>query len=268
MDKINDLEKDRNKKQKEELKNAIKLVKLQADIRKNNEEQRDRKLGIDKSLTEFHKPVTKKLEEQDKSRKENIKAINDKLDELNISLQPIAESSRIIPEAIEDVKELYKEPSLTYNVDQYLDTDYLISEKLYKPSKLLDNKEKLDEMYAKAKELKEKLSKKKGNLQSTIIRAVNLSEEELSQKKDELDAVKYKEVELQKYLGRLTTIRGSEVMKVGKGLDLLSELIDKRCQGSKSKKLKNEVKLLIDKLIKAKKITNGDKERLYNQFLL
>ena len=79
-------------------------------------------------------------------------------------------------------------------------------EKLYRPSKLVDNQETLDEMYAKAKLLKAELGLKKDNLNSSVTRAKNLSEDEITKKRDDVKNIEYKESILEKYLYGSATI--------------------------------------------------------------
>lgn len=252
---MNNLEKERKHKLIKQIKDAIKLVKIEKEIRKNSEDQLKDKIGIQKTLEEFHKPVTQEIEKYEKVNKEVVKSIQNVVE--NISFPSIEEP-------IEAVKELV---SVTYDIDQNLNLKYLKEEKLYRPSVFLNDQEKLEEMYAKAKHLKEGLSKKRGNLKSTISRAKNFSEEELNQKKNEIEEIKNKENMLQTYMNRLNLIRCSKDIKVGRGLDVLSNLTEKICNGSKSKKLYNQVDLLLDMLLKNKEMTYNDVQRYRKQFL-
>ncbi|GBO29381.1 hypothetical protein AVEN_218016-1 [Araneus ventricosus] len=80
---MNAIQKERNKKLRDEIKNDLKVFKLLAEIRRNNEQQLEQELGIQKSLSDFHKPVTEK---QGIARKEHFKAIKDAVENIPLSI--------------------------------------------------------------------------------------------------------------------------------------------------------------------------------------
>ncbi|GBO36547.1 hypothetical protein AVEN_166992-1 [Araneus ventricosus] len=93
---MNAIQKERNKKLREEVKNDLKVFKLQAEIRRNNEQQLEQELGIQKSLSDFHKPVTEKLQQQDIARKEHFKAIKDAVENIPLAIDQPPPYSRCL----------------------------------------------------------------------------------------------------------------------------------------------------------------------------
>ena len=89
---LNNLEKERQKKILKNIKDKIELVKLEKEIRQNNEGDLKEKIGIQRSLEKFHKPVIKQLEQYEKSNKDIVNSIQNVME--NISF-PALESSRI-----------------------------------------------------------------------------------------------------------------------------------------------------------------------------
>ncbi|GFV58022.1 uncharacterized protein TNCV_2573181 [Trichonephila clavipes] len=86
---MNAIQKERSKKLRDEVKNDLKVFKLQAEIRRNNEHHLEQKLGFQKSLSDFHKPVTEQLQQQELSRKENFKTITDAIDNIPLAIENI-----------------------------------------------------------------------------------------------------------------------------------------------------------------------------------
>ena len=259
---MDELVKERKKKQREELQNKINLVRIQAENRKKLENELDKQLGIEKSLSQFHKPVIEKMEKQEKDRKQYLEAINEKLDD--ISFRPIDESSMI--EAIEA-----KKPEIYYP-EKDLDVSYLKELNLPIPSDILENIETFEEMYEKAYNLKKELGSKKGNLSSVISRAKKLTKDEIEEKKKELEIINKNLSTLETYLNRLRIIKESKTMKIGSGINdiltVLDKLTDKICHGSKSKKIYNKIVVLLDMLMENGILTNDQVKQYYNKFLL
>ncbi|GFU29723.1 uncharacterized protein TNCV_4325461 [Trichonephila clavipes] len=109
---MNAIQKERSKKLRDEVKNDLKVFKLQAEIRRNNEHHLEQELGFQKSLSDFHKPVTEQLQQQELSRKEHFKTITDAIDNIPLAIENI-------PPAIEHP------PAEIYNFDNELDVEFL-----------------------------------------------------------------------------------------------------------------------------------------------
>ncbi|GFV34670.1 uncharacterized protein TNCV_1449741 [Trichonephila clavipes] len=62
---MNAIQKERSKKLRDEVENDLKVFKLQAEIRRNNEHHLEQELSFQKSLSDFHKPVTEQLQQQE-----------------------------------------------------------------------------------------------------------------------------------------------------------------------------------------------------------
>ncbi|GFW00191.1 uncharacterized protein TNCV_2914731 [Trichonephila clavipes] len=86
---MNAIQKERSKKLRDEVKNDLKVFKLQAEVRRNNEHHLEQELGFQKSLSDFHKPVTEQLQQQELSRKEHFKTMTDAIANIPLAIENI-----------------------------------------------------------------------------------------------------------------------------------------------------------------------------------
>nr|XP_042913538.1 uncharacterized protein LOC122273565 [Parasteatoda tepidariorum] len=100
------IDKERNKKLVEQMKNDIKLVKLQAEIRKNNEMKLEVDIGIQKSLAEFHEPVLHQMEKLETSRQQHLMGIKDAVDDLSLTMNDF---NKTLPQIENQSEEDYTE---------------------------------------------------------------------------------------------------------------------------------------------------------------
>ncbi|GFW62176.1 uncharacterized protein TNCV_1686071 [Trichonephila clavipes] len=96
--------------------------KSEAEIRRNNEHQLEQELGLWKSLSDFHKPVTEQFQQQELSRKEHFETITDAIANIPLAIENI-------PPAIEHP------PAEIYNFDNELDVEFLEKNNFPRPSK-------------------------------------------------------------------------------------------------------------------------------------
>lgn len=252
---MNAIQKVRNKKLKEEVKNELKVFKLQAEIRRNNEQQLEQELGIQKSLSDFHKPVTEKLQQQDNARKEHFKLLKDAVDN--------------IPLAIEQPPE---PPLDVYNFDNELDVEYLEKNNFPRPSKLYNkSKEALQEIIYEVNKIHLKMARQKGNIMSQMARMTEKDEEREDDLLSKADYINEHMITLADYRERLRDLQRKEKY-VGKGvedkLEILARLTDKICDGVKSKKIRNQVVDLLDALLIEGTMTNEQVKQYYKNFSL
>ena len=252
---MNAIQKERQKKLRKEVENDLKVFKLQAEIRKNNEQQLGEKLGVRKSLAEFYKPVTEKLEQQEVTRKEHLKAIKDVVD--------------TIPLAIEQPP---PPPTDIYYFDKELDVEYLEKNNFPRPSKLFNEpKEVLQEVADRVKAAYIKMGRQKGNIMSQLARMTVKDEEREDRLMAQADYLRDHMITLEDYRERLRDLQRKEIYR-GKGvedkLEILAQLTDKICSGSKSKKIHNKVVDLLDALLKEGTMTNEQVKQYYKNFLL
>ncbi|KAF8791287.1 hypothetical protein HNY73_006175 [Argiope bruennichi] len=159
-------EKERNKKLREVVENDLKVFKLQAEIRRNNEQQLEQELGLQKSLSDFQRPVTEKLRQNEHSRKEHLKAITNSVASIPLAIENI-------PPAIE-----HSSPSDIFNFDRELDVEFLEKNNFPRPSKLYyESKKALQEIINKVNKTYMKMARQKGNVMSQIARMTRKDEE-------------------------------------------------------------------------------------------
>lgn len=250
---MNAIQTERNKRLRDEVLNDLKVFKLQAEIRSSNERQLEEKLGIQKSLSDFHKPVTEKLDQQEVTRKEHLKAIKDAVDKM--------------PLAIEQPR---PPPLDIYDFDKELDVEYLEKSNFPRPSKLYNEpKEALQEIVDKVTETRTRIARQKGNIMSQVTRMVPRNEEREDQLLSQADYLNEHMITLDDYRGRLRDLQRKEMYR-GKGvedkLEILARLTDRICNGAKSKKLRNQVVDLLDALLREGAMTNDEVKQYYKNF--
>ena len=278
---LNNLEKERQKKILKNIKDKIELVKLEKEIRQNNEGDLKEKIGVQRSLEKFHKPVIKELEKYEKSNKDIVNSIQNAFD--NISF-PTLESSRI-PEIDYEpsyFEKLFQEKSsagtqtaltkddIVYaNPDEGIDQNIIKEYGLKLPSELwYENLEVLTEQLNKALGIKEDLKYQLASSSSAVKRTKkpDKKEEHLAKGKKN----KHISDHLSLYIDALNTMAKFKE-KIGKGidgLDYLDKLTDKICKSGKvSKKMYKEIVLVLNSLLRNETITDADAQRYYNQFL-
>lgn len=253
---MNTIQKERNRKLREEVKDELKVFKLQGEIRRNNEQQLEQKLGIQKSLSDFYKPVTEKLQEQEVTRKEHLKIIKNAVDK--ISPQP--------PLQIE------QPPSDIYDFDKELDVDFLEKNNFPRPSKLYnESKEVIKEIADKAIATYSFMGRRKGNIMSQLARMAKKDEEREDRLLSQADYLNEHMGTLNDYRERLRDLQRKEIY-LGKGvedkLEILGRFTHKLCDGSKSKKLHAQVVDLLDTLLREGTMTNEQVKQYYKKFLL
>lgn len=253
---MNDIQKERNKKLREEAKNDLKVFKLEAEIRRNNEQQLEQQLGYQKSLTDFHKPVTEKLEEQETARKKHYKAIKDYVDSSTTT----------------ELQAIEAKPSDMYYFDQELDVEFLEKNQFPRPSKLYNvSKEVLQEVVERVNQTYQKMGRQKGNVMSQIARMTKRDEEREDNLITQADYLNEKMLTLDDYRGRLKDLLRKDKY-LGKGigdkLDILAQFTDKLCNGSKSKKLLAQVADLLDALLTEGTMTSEQVKQYYKNFIL
>ncbi|KAF8769811.1 hypothetical protein HNY73_017420 [Argiope bruennichi] len=227
---MNALQKERNKKLREEVKNDLKVFKLQAEIRRNNEQKLEQELGFEKSLSDFHKPVTEKLQEQELSRKEHFKAITDAVASIPLSTPPAIEPSNTIE---------------LFNFDRELDVDYLEKNNFPRPSKLYyETTESLREIVDRDEEREDRLLAKVDYLTDHMNTLLDY--------RDRLRDLQRKE----KYTGK----------GIEDKLEILSRFTDMLLDGSKSKKLRSQVADLLDVLLREGTMTKEQIAKLKSAF--
>lgn len=247
---MNAIQRERNKKLREEVKNDLKVFKLQTEIRKGNEERLRQELGIQKSLTDFHKPVTEKLEQHEVLRKEHFKAIEEGFKNLpQIEAPP---------------------PADIFDFDKELDVHFLERNDFPRPSKLFDeSKEALQEIIDKVKEKYLTMGRRKGNIMSQIARMAKRDVEREEALLSEAESLREHMFTLEDYRDRLKDLQRKEKY-VGRGvedkLDILAQLTYRICNGAKGKKLHNQVVDLLDALLREGTITNEQVKHYYKNF--
>lgn len=254
---MNAVLKERDRKLREEVKNDLKVFKLQAEIRRNNEQQLAQELGFQRSLSDFHKPVVDKLVEQETARRAHYKAIKDFVDHETSPLsieQPPAQSVDI------------------YYFDKDLDIEFLEKNSFPRPSKLYNEPMGvLQEVIDRVKNSYHKMARQKGNVMSQIARMTRKDEEREDLLLSQADYLREHMLTLEDYRDRLKDFLRKEKY-LGRGvedkLDTLAHFTDKICNGSRSKKLHAQVVDLLDALLKEGTVTNEQVKHYYKNFLL
>ena len=246
---MNAIQKERDKKIRKEIENTLKVYKLQAEIRRNNEQRLREQLGLQKSLSDFHKPVTEKLEQQEITRKENFQSIKDAVDHIPLAIEPSSE---------------------VYDFDKDLDVEYLEKNNFPRPSKLYhETKETLQEIMGKVNITYLKMARQKGNVISQINRMTQKDEERENRLLSQADYLRDHMTTLGDYRDRLRDLQRKEIY-IGKGvedkMEILARFTDKICKGSKSKKLHNQVVDLLDALLRDGAMTNEQVKQYYKNF--
>lgn len=249
---LNDLEKQRERKLRMKIKHSIEKMKLVKQIRKNNEDQLKEKLGIQKTLEEFHKPVTQEIEKYEKSNKDVVKSIQDAVENISLDTSYSFDALRLMDKA-EGITKFYS--------DRNLDIPFIKSENLELPSELVNKSAtQLDEIITKAKEKRDQYKRMKG----THTKNYNISKDENDNRK--LMETDYKMNMIKEYIKVLNVMKEASPY-IGEGLDSLDKLTDKICKSDKiPKKLYNQVVLLLDILLKNGTMTDSDVQRYHRQF--
>lgn len=253
---MNALQQERNRKLKEEVKNDLKVFKQQAEIRKYNEEKLREQLGIQRALTDFHKPVTEKMEQHEEARMSNMQALKEVIDS--------------IPLAIDNSTLAIEQPLDIYDFDKELDIDYLEKNNFPRPSKLYnESQETLQEIMVKVKLLYAKMARQKGNIMSQLSRMATRDYAREEQLLEKADYLREHMGTLDDYRERLRDLQRKEIYR-GKGLedkmDILAQLTDKICRGSKGKKLHNQVVDVLDVLLREGAVTVDFVKQYYKNF--
>ncbi|GFY22239.1 uncharacterized protein TNCV_3298821 [Trichonephila clavipes] len=243
---MNAIQNERSKKLRDEVKNDLKVFKLQAEIRRNNEHHLEQELGFQKSLSDFHKHVTEQLQQQELSRKEHFKTMTDDIDNIPLAIENI-------PPAIEHP------PAEIYNFDNELDEEFLEKNNFPRPSKLYyEPKDTLREVIARVNNTYIKMARQKGNVMSQLARMTRKHEEREDALLSKADYLREHMLTLEDYQDRLRDLQRKEIY-IGKGvedkLEILARFTDMLCNGSRNQiaKLKSayrkgeEVSLQIDK---------------------
>ncbi|GFT84275.1 uncharacterized protein TNCV_1150661 [Trichonephila clavipes] len=115
----------------------IKLAKLNKDVKLKNTEQEWQKAGIEYTLQKFHKPVTERIEKTELTRKKELKAISDQLNDLSL-----LEDRTSTPLALEQIE------SKRYTIDPDIDLDmeFLSKNNLPLPSELFNKSDEIDKI--------------------------------------------------------------------------------------------------------------------------
>ena len=255
---MNAIQKERNRKLREEVKNDLKVFKLQAEIRRNNEQKLGEELGIQRALSDFHKPVTEKLQQHEDARVNNLQVLKDAIDS--------------IPVAIDNSALAIEQPSDIYDFDNELDVDYLEKNNFPRPSRLYnESKEALQEIMNKVRMLYAKMARQKGNIMSQLARMATRDEEREETLLTKADYLREHMGTLDDYRERLRDLQRKEIYR-GKGIEdkmeILARLTDKICSGSKGKKLHNQVVDMLDVLLREGAITSDYVKQYYENFSL
>ncbi|GBN44204.1 hypothetical protein AVEN_148426-1 [Araneus ventricosus] len=230
---MNAIQKERNKKLKE-VKNDLKAFKLQAEIRRNNEQQLEQELGSQTSLSDFHKPVTERLQ-QELSRKGSQTSLSDFHKPVTERLQQelsrkvhfkaIKDTVGNIPLAIDQPPPLQPPPLVVYNFDKELDVEYLEKNNFPRPSKLYnESQETLKEIVDRLNKIYIKMARQKGNIMSQFARMTKKDEEREDDLLDKADYLRDHIMALVDYRERLRDLQRKEIY-VGKGVEDKLELL-------------------------------------------
>ncbi|GFX21312.1 uncharacterized protein TNCV_2252591 [Trichonephila clavipes] len=196
---MNAIQKERSKKLRGEVKNDLKVFKLQAEIRRNNEHHLEQELDLQKSLSDFHKPVTEQLQQQELSRKEHFKTITDAIANIPLAIENI-------PPAIEHP------PAEIYNFDNELDVEFLDKNNFPRPSKLYyEPKDTLREVIARVNNTYIKMARQKGNVMSQLARMTRKDEEREDALLSKADYLREHMLTLDDYRGRLSDLQRKEI---------------------------------------------------------
>lgn len=266
---MNQLEKERIEKIKGQILAQKRLGELQKDLRRKNEQQLQDKLGVRETLTEFHKPVTEQLAQQEVSRNEQMKAVHkavqDAMQEISI---PSLESTRI-PELEYGIKDLER-TIYNLNLNKDLDESFIRKEGFELPSELVSKSEgELNEIIKRANDRNKEFGTRKGPIKKEWMNVTEDNGDRKEYLRKELAKYDHKIQMMRNYTKALKTLRGGHYY-TGEGIDgmeLLSRLTDKRCSGSKSKKLYNKIVNLLDTLLKKGELTNDFVKSYYAKFL-
>lgn len=233
------------------VKELIELAKLNKQLREKNINQEWSQAGFQRSISEFHKPVTEELKAHEENRKETMKAITTAINEL-----PLNDSLVSTPLAL---KEIEKPPKKSYNIDPDVDLDNnLLREfELPLPSELFNNPARIEVILKEAKQISQHL----GGLKSKLSRGghVPYSKEELN----------YKIKMIRLYKEKIKALNVTKLFKItGEGLiSELEVLTNKLVRGSKNKKIYNQVVSILDALLKDGEISNTEVQDYYKKFL-
>ncbi|GFT56867.1 uncharacterized protein TNCV_2522581 [Trichonephila clavipes] len=226
----------------------IKLAKLNKDVKLKNTEQEWQKAGIEYTLQKFHKPVTERIEKTELTRKKELKAISDQLNDLSL-----LEDRTSTPLALEQIE------SKRYTIDPDIDLDmeFLSKNNLPLPSELFNKSDEIEKILHIISEKSRKL----GNLKSQITRGAKVEKSP--------DIINYELKMLRLYKAKIKALNVSKIYKItGTGLISNLEILTNKLLKKKSKKVYNEIVSILDILLKDGDLTNDEVTAYYEKFLL
>ncbi|XP_067119367.1 uncharacterized protein [Centruroides vittatus] len=249
-------------------KTLLTLAKQNRALRKKNKEQLLGKTRYEESLSEFHKPVTEKLEVPIEDVRQDLKAIEDAIHNITIP-STIDSSFPQLPDAESTLVESTPKKKYRYtaeNLDEGLDVSYLEQNSFILPSQLVNKPNEIEEMLEKAERRTKSLGSFKAKVNRKLKKPIDdfqrkALEEELNLYQSDLDLFKL-------YREKLKVLKSaSQSFKIsGEGLvSELEKLTDKLLGGDK--KVYNKIVEILDLLLNSGEITADTVKEYYSKFL-
>ncbi|KAG8185302.1 hypothetical protein JTE90_023910 [Oedothorax gibbosus] len=239
------------------IKDLVRLAKLNKLVKEKNYQQEWEEAGYQRSITEFHKPVTTQLKAGEEQLKKNYKAINNLSAIEYPSFETAIMDSKMKSDSESDEEKKSKKNSYTIDPDVDLDTKFLTKYKLPLPSQIFNKPDEIKEVLDKT----ENISKRLGNLKSQITRGADTAYTKSELNEDLAKIRQYKE--------KLKALDVTNLFKIT-GSGLISELevlTNKLISGSKNKKMYNKIVSILDLLLKDGDLTNDEVKEYYDKFL-